>query len=179
MIEKEIKTATLGGGCYWCLEAIFQTLKGISNIKPGFSGGDTESPTYKAVCQGDTNHAEVIQFDYDPTVIDYVEIMKIFMTMHNPTTLNQQGNDIGTQYRSIIFYHDEHQKFVAEEIIKYLESNKIWQNIVTEIVPFELFYSAEADHYNYFKNNPQNRYCQMVIHPKVEKFRELFKEKLG
>lgn len=178
MRNKKLKTATLAGGCFWCLEAIFQTLKGISDIKPGFAGGDTDSPTYKSVCQGDTNHAEVIQFCYDPDVIDYVEIMKIFMTVHNPTTLNQQGNDMGTQYRSAVFYHDEHQKFVAEEIIKYLEDNKIWQNIVTEIVPFEIFYPAEQEHFDYFTNNPENRYCQAVINPKVAKFRELFQEKL-
>lgn len=171
-------TATIGGGCFWCLEAIFADLKGVTNIKPGFSGGNTDNPTYKEVCQGDTNHAEVIQFDYDPNIIDFVEIMKIFMTVHNPTTLNQQGADVGTQYRSAVFYHDEHQKFVTEEIIKYLEDNDIWQNIVTEVVPFDKFYAAEPEHFNYFANNPENRYCQAVINPKVEKFRELFKEKL-
>lgn len=178
MTDKELKTATLAGGCFWCLEAIFESLQGISNIKPGFAGGDTDNPTYKAVCQGDTNHAEVIQFNYDPDIIDYVEIMKIFMTVHNPTTLNQQGNDIGTQYRSAIFYHDEHQQMVAKEIINYLETNKIWQNIVTEVVPFTKFYAAEPEHFSYFKNNPDNRYCQAVINPKVVKFKELFQEKL-
>ncbi len=172
------QTATFGGGCFWCLEAIFQTLDGISDIKPGFAGGRVEDPSYKQVCQGDTNHAEVIQLTYDPAIIDYVELMKVFMTMHNPTTLNQQGADVGTQYRSIILYHDDYQQRVATEIIKFLEENKIWEGVVTEVQPFEHFYSAEAEHYDYFRNNPENQYCQLVINPKLEKFKALFPEKL-
>lgn len=168
------RIATLGGGCFWCLEAIFKQIKGIGQIRSGFSGGHTDHPTYEAVCQGDTGHVEVIQLTFDPEIINYVEILKIFFTIHNPTTLNRQGNDVGTQYRSAVFYHDNFQQMVAEEIIKYLEKNHIWQNIVTEIRPFDIFYPADANHDNYFENNPEHPYCQAVIAPKVSKFRELF-----
>lgn len=177
-VKNTVFTATLGGGCFWCLEAMFATLKGISNVRSGFSGGHTENPDYQSVCQGDTGHAEVIQLDYNPEVLDYVELLKCFFSVHNPTTLNQQGNDIGTQYRSAIFYHDDYQKMVAEEIINYLETNHIWQGIVTEITPFTEFYAASAEHHQYFANNPENAYCQLVIAPKIAKFRELYAELL-
>lgn len=173
-----IFTATLAGGCFWCLEAIFRDLKGVSNIQSGFSGGQSDNPTYEEVCKGDTGHAEVIQFDYNPEIINYVDILKIFFTIHNPTTLNAQGNDVGTQYRSGVFYHDDYQRYVAESIIRYLEDNDIWSDVVTEITPFEKFYSAGDEHENYFNNNPENQYCQVVVSPKVKKFRELFADKL-
>lgn len=177
-VTNTVFTATLAGGCYWCLEAMFNRLDGVSNVVSGFSGGQTLDPTYEAVCAGDTGHAEVIHFDYDPAVIDYITLMKIFFTVHNPTTLNRQGNDVGTQYRSAVFYHDDYQKMVSEEIIKYLTDQGIWKNIVTEIVPFQQFYAAKAEHHDYFANNPENNYCQLVVAPKLEKFTELFAEKL-
>lgn len=177
-LQNTIFTATLAGGCFWCLEALFAQLRGVRNIRPGFAGGTVQQPDYESVCNGDTGHAEVIQFDYNPDEINFVEIAKIFFTVHNPTTLNRQGNDIGTQYRSAIFYHDAFQQMVAEEIIRYLESNEIWHNIVTEVVAFENFYPADISHHNYFANNPNHTYCQTVINPKVEKFKELFKDQL-
>lgn len=178
-LENTIFTATLGGGCYWCLEAMFNRLKGISNVRNGFSGGVIDDPSYEAVCAGNTGHAEVIQFDYDPDVINYIEILKIYFTAHNPTTLNRQGNDVGTQYRSVVFFHDNFQRLAAEEIIKFLEKNHIWKDIVTEIEPFEMFYAAPDYHEDYFVRNPNEGYCQMVIAPKVSKFNELFAEKLN
>lgn len=171
-------TATLAGGCFWCLEAMFSRLNGISNVRSGFSGGHSENPDYQSVCSGETGHAEVIHFDYDPDILDYVEILKIFFSIHNPTTLNQQGNDVGTQYRSAVFYHDDFQKMATEEIIKFLEAQAIWTSVVTEITPFSTFYPADAEHDDYFANNPQNPYCQNVVAPKIEKFTELFAEKL-
>lgn len=171
-------TATLAGGCFWCLEAMFSRLNGISNVRSGFSGGHSENPDYQSVCSGETGHAEVIHFDYDPDILDYVEILKIFFSIHNPTTLNQQGNDVGTQYRSAVFYHDDFQKMATEEIIKFLEAQAIWTSVVTEITPFSTFYPANAEHDDYFANNPQNPYCQNVVAPKIEKFTELFAEKL-
>ncbi|MPV85580.1 peptide-methionine (S)-S-oxide reductase MsrA [Cardiobacteriales bacterium ML27] len=178
MLENTVFQATLGGGCFWCLEAFFQQLKGISDIQPGFSGGHTENPTYRQVCQGDTGHAEVIQFTYQPDIISYIDILKLFFTVHNPTTLNQQGHDVGTQYRSVVFYHDDYQQYVAQSMIAYLESEKIWQSIVTEVAPFAHFYPAEPEHFDYYRNNPQNRYCTAVIQPKLEKFKSLFADKL-
>lgn len=178
-LENTIFTATLGGGCYWCLEAMFNRLKGISNVRNGFSGGVIDDPSYEAVCAGNTGHAEVIQFDYDPDIINYIEILKIYFTAHNPTTLNRQGNDVGTQYRSVVFFHDNFQRLAAEEIIKFLEKNHIWKDIVTEIEPFEMFYAAPDYHEDYFARNPNEGYCQMVIAPKVSKFNELFAEKLN
>ncbi|MGY0400080.1 MAG: peptide-methionine (S)-S-oxide reductase MsrA [Ostreibacterium sp.] len=177
--QNTVFTATLAGGCFWCLEALFSRLKGISNLRSGFSGGQTNNPTYTAVCHGHTEHAEVIHFDYNPNVIDYVEILKIFFTSHNPTTLNCQGKDVGTQYRSAIFYHDDFQEMVAKEIIQFLETNKIWKNIVTEITPFTAFYPAGEEHNNYFDNHSENQYCQLVIAPKVDKFQTLFADKLN
>lgn len=176
--QNHVFKATLAGGCFWCLEAMFSNLRGISNILPGFSGGQTDSPDYQSVCQGGTGHAEVIHFDYDPDEISFIDIAKIFFTIHNPTTLNRQGADIGTQYRSAVFYHDDYQKMGTKEVISYLENNDILQGIVTEITPFETFYPASSEHFDYFTNNPENRYCQTVVSPKLEKFKTLFKEKL-
>lgn len=177
-LENTIFTATLGGGCYWCLEAMFSRLKGVGTVKNGFSGGVIDKPTYEAVCTGNTGHAEVIHFDYEPDTISYVEILKIFFTAHNPTTLNRQGNDIGTQYRSAVFFHDNFQRLVAEEMIKYLEKHNIWNDIVTDVMPFEAFYPAPDKHDDYFNRNPNESYCQLVIAPKLNKFNELFAEKL-
>lgn len=177
-LQNTVFTATLAGGCFWCLEALFSELQGVGNVRSGFSGGNTANPDYQSVCEGNTGYAEVIHFDYNPEEISFVDIAKIFFTVHNPTTLNRQGNDVGTQYRSAIFYHDDFQKMVAEEIIRYLEDNAIWQGIVTEVVAFETFYPADDSHNNYFVNHPNNAYCHTVISPKVEKFKTLFKEQL-
>ncbi|MFI3256386.1 MAG: peptide-methionine (S)-S-oxide reductase MsrA [Psittacicella sp.] len=172
--EVKLQTLTLAGGCFWCLEAIFLKLKGIYNVYPGYSGGIIPNPSYEEVCTGNTHHAEVINFDYDPKIITLKDIYKIFFTIHNPTTLNQQGEDKGTQYRSAIFYRNEEQKDLALEAIKALESSKIWKNIVTEVKPFEVFYKAEDYHLNYFANNPQNQYCALVINPKLSKFKDYY-----
>lgn len=170
--------ATFGGGCFWCLEAMYDQLSGVHNVQSGYAGGFVENPTYKAICSGETGHAEVVQIEYDPSKIEYVELAKIFFTIHNPTTLNRQGNDVGTQYRSVVFYHNAFQKYVIEEIIKYLEAEQVWENIVTQIEPFSTFYRAESEHDDYFLRNPENQYCQAVINPKLQKFRELYREQL-
>jgi len=164
--------ATLGGGCFWCVEAIFQDLKGVLKVESGYSGGRTLNPTYRDICTGTTGHAEVIQVTFNPDVISYAELLRIFFGVHDPTTLNRQGNDHGTQYRSVIFYHSLTQKIVAEEVRS--EAQEVWDDpIVTEIAAFERFYSAEAYHQNYFKDNPNQPYCSIVIAPKVQKFREM------
>ena len=176
--ENRVHTATLAGGCYWCLEAIFSRLRGVNKVFPGFSGGQMDNPTYEAVCDGKTGYAEVIHFDYDVDIIDYAALLEIFFAVHNPTTLNCQGNDIGSQYRSAVFYHDYYQKMVVIEIIKHLTEKGIWKNIVTEITPFEKFYPATIDHHDYFKNHPENSYCQLVVAPKIKNLTALFAEKL-
>ncbi len=171
--------ATLGGGCFWCTEAVFDELKGVEHVESGYSGGTVPNPTYEQVCTGTTGHAEVVQITFDPKVISYKEILQIFFTVHDPTTLNRQGADVGTQYRSVIFYHDEEQKKVAEQVIKEIETAKIWDApIVTELAPFEAFYMAEDYHQEYFKRNPYQGYCRVVIAPKVAKFREHYREQL-
>jgi peptide-methionine (S)-S-oxide reductase len=171
--------ATLAGGCFWCLEAVFEELKGIERVESGYSGGHVENPTYEQVCTGTTGHAEVVQLTFDPEVISYREILEVFFTIHDPTTLNRQGHDVGTQYRSSIFYHDEEQRRTAEEVLSELESEGVWgAPIVTEIVPFEAFYPAEEYHREYFRNHPEQPYCQVVIAPKVAKFRKQYLEKL-
>lgn len=171
---------TLGSGCFWCIEAIFQRLDGIIEVEPGYSGGSVENPTYDQVCSGKTGHAEVVQVTFDPDVISYPEILEVFWKTHDPTTLNRQGNDIGTQYRSVIFYHDEHQKELAEKYKKELDEAGIFDNpIVTEISPFEKFYPAEDYHKNYYNNNPAQPYCSFVITPKIEKFKNIFQSKLS
>ena len=176
--KKNLDTATFGAGCFWCVEAIFSELKGVEEVVPGYCGGDVENPDYKLVCTGTTGHAEVCQIYFDPKQISYDELLEVFWTTHDPTTLNRQGNDVGTQYRSVIFYHNEDQKKSAIES-KANIATKIWDNpIVTEISPYENFYLAEDYHQDYFANNPNQGYCRIVIEPKVLKFRKIFKDKL-
>lgn len=177
-MNNNIETTTLGGGCYWCLEAIFQQLQGVESVASGFSGGAVENPTYKEVCTGLTGHAEVIQITYDTSKITFAELLKVFFTMHDPTTLNRQGNDVGTQYRSAIFYHNEQQKQLAEDIIQKLNEEHVYDSpIVTQVVPFQKFYKAEDYHQNYYNNNSNQGYCRLVIQPKLEKFEKIFKDK--
>ena len=172
-------TATFGGGCFWCTEAIFRRLEGVQNVKPGYAGGVTKNPTYKEVCTDATGHAEVIQVVFQPDVISYTELLEIFFKTHDPTTLNRQGSDRGTQYRSIIFYHHDEQRKLAQDIIQELNHAKIWDSpIVTEVEPLDVFYVAEDYHHDYFQNNGNQMYCQMVIVPKIGKLEQLFKSKL-
>ncbi|MCG8701520.1 MAG: peptide-methionine (S)-S-oxide reductase MsrA [Bacteroidales bacterium] len=169
------ETATLGAGCFWCVEAIFDQVKGVESAESGYSGGHIVNPTYKEVCAGNTGHAEVVQVVFDPEVISYAKILEIFFKTHDPTTLNRQGNDVGTQYRSAIFYHSEEQKQIAQEIKTNLGSAEIWKNdIVTEIVPFENYYPAENYHQEYYQANKEQPYCNFVITPKFEKFKKVF-----
>ena len=173
------ETITLGGGCFWCTEAVFEQLKGVEKVESGYSGGTVPNPTYQQVCSGDTGHAEVSQITFDPKVISLKEILEVFFTVHDPTTLNQQGNDVGTQYRSAIFYRNAEQKTVARQVIKEIEAAKIWnRRIVTELEPFKEFYKAEDYHQEYFRLHGQQPYCRVVIAPKVAKFREHFRDKL-
>ena len=173
------ETITLGGGCFWCTEAVFEQLKGVEKVESGYSGGTVPNPTYEQVCSGDTGHAEVSQTTFDPKVISLKEILEVFFTVHDPTTLNQQGNDVGTQYRSAIFYRNAEQKAVAKQVIKEIEAAKIWNGrIVTELEPFKEFYRAEDYHQEYFRLHGQQPYCRAVIAPKVAKFREHFRDKL-
>jgi peptide-methionine (S)-S-oxide reductase len=175
----QFEVATLGGGCFWCLEAIYNELKGIIKVESGYAGGIVPNPTYNQVCTGKTGHVEVIQITYHPNIITFKEILQIFFTMHDPTTLNRQGNDVGTQYRSIIFYHDENQKQTAEQVINEIIQEKIWNNpIVTQIEPYNLFYKAEDYHQEYYKKNPKQSYCRIIIAPKISKLRKQYFEKL-
>lgn len=171
--------ATFGAGCFWCIEAIFGMIAGVESVTSGYSGGTVENPTYNAVCTGNTGHAEVIQIKYDPAKVSYEELLEIFWESHDPTTLNRQGNDIGTQYRSVIFYHTEKQKELAELYKKRLDEAKVFSDpIVTEITELEVFYPAENYHQDYYENNSNKPYCGLVIRPKVEKIKRVFKEKL-
>ena len=171
--------ATLAGGCFWCLEALFREVKGVQRVLSGYTGGKKVNPTYQEVCSDRTGHAEAIDITFFPDVISYREILEIFFTVHDPTTLNRQGNDVGTQYRSTIFYHNEAQKIIAEQVIKEINQAHIWDKpIVTEIKPYTKFFSAEDYHRDYFERNPQQSYCQVVIAPKVTKFREQWADKL-
>jgi peptide-methionine (S)-S-oxide reductase len=171
--------ATFGSGCFWCTEAIFQQLKGVKSVVSGYSGGTATNPTYEQVCTGTTGHAEVCQIEYDRQLISYEELLEVFFNTHDPTTLNRQGNDIGAQYRSVIFYHDEEQRKAAERVRNELETKKVFkQPIVTEIAAFEHFYPAEDYHQNYFRNNPNQGYCRYVIAPKLVKFEKVFKLKI-
>ena len=167
--------ATLGGGCFWCLEAVFEETRGVLEVVNGYAGGDVINPRYEQVSMGKTNHAEVVQVTFDANIISYEEILKIFWLIHDPTTLNRQGNDIGTQYRSVIFYHNIKQKEVAEASIK-LFSTKFLNPIVTQLLPTPTFYQAEDYHQDYFKNNPNQGYCSFVVAPKVEKFKGVYKD---
>jgi peptide-methionine (S)-S-oxide reductase len=172
-------TAVLGGGCFWCLEAVFEQLKGVKAVDSGYAGGLTENPTYEEVCTGNTGHAEVIRIEFDPEIITYRQILEVFFYVHDPTTLNRQGNDIGEQYRSIILYSDENQKKTAEEMVAALGEQGIYADpIVTEIKPLDVFYRAEDYHQSYYVNNTSQAYCQIVISPKVEKFQDKFKDLL-
>ena len=170
-----MELATFGMGCFWCSEAMFSQLKGVQKVQSGFSGGTTENPSYRDVCTGETGHAEVVQITYDPAQISYTELLKIFFTMHDPTTLNRQGADMGTQYRSAIFTHTREQYDEAIKTIKLLTAEKVYENpIVTIVEEFKNFYPAEDYHNNYFQNNPNEGYCRMVVAPKVEKFQKVF-----
>ncbi len=171
--------ATLGGGCFWCLEAIYDQLRGVHDVVSGYSGGHVEDPSYEAVCSGSTGHAEVVQVTFDPEITSFKEILEVFFTIHDPTTLNRQGADVGTQYRSVIFYHSPEQREVAQETILELNREGIWsRSIVTEVSPFEIFYPAQDYHQEYFQRNPYQGYCQVVIEPKVAKFRKQYLDKL-
>ncbi len=171
--------ATLAGGCFWCLEAVFDELAGVEDVVSGYSGGHVPHPTYEAVCTGRTGHAEVVQITFNPDVISYRDLLRVFFSIHDPTTLNRQGADVGTQYRSAIFYHSPEQKAVAEAVIAELEAAGIWDKpIVTEVTPFQAFYPAEDYHQEYFRRNPHQGYCRVVIAPKVAKFRQQFMDRL-
>ncbi len=173
------QVATLGGGCFWCTEAIFTELKGVEKVESGYSGGTVANPSYELVCTGTTGHAETVQITFDPKVISFRDLLRIFFTVHDPTTLNRQGADVGTQYRSVIFYHDEEQKKVAEDVMKEVTAQKIWDApLVTELAPAKPFFKAEDYHQEYFANNPNQGYCRIVIAPKVAKFREHYREQL-
>jgi peptide-methionine (S)-S-oxide reductase len=178
--EKELLLATFGAGCFWCVEAVFQQLNGVVSVQSGYTGGDVDHPTYEQVCQGDTGHAEVCQIQFDPAVISYDDLLEVFWKTHDPTTLNRQGADVGTQYRSVIFYHDDHQKQLAEKRKRQLDQAGLWSApIVTEISPANRFFAAEDYHQNYYINNPAKGYCQAVIRPKLDKFRQVFGDKLN
>jgi peptide-methionine (S)-S-oxide reductase len=173
------EVATLAGGCFWCLEAVFDQLRGVTDVVSGYSGGARPNPTYEQVCSGATGHAEVVQVTFDATVVSFREILEVFFTIHDPTQLNRQGADVGTQYRSAIFYHTPEQKATAEQVIGEFTAAKVWDApIVTEVAPLTAFYPAEAYHQEYFERNPYQPYCQVVVAPKVAKFRKKFLEKL-
>ena len=171
--------ATLGGGCFWCTEAVFTQLKGVEAVEPGYSGGSVENPTYEQVSTGTTDHAEVVQVTFDPNIISYREILEIFFSTHDPTTLNRQGPDTGTQYRSVIFYHNAQQRETAELVLKELTEEKLFDApIVTSVEPFKRFYKAEEYHKDYFKKHPEQQYCRIIIAPKIAKLQKLYLDKL-
>ena len=173
------ETATLAGGCFWCLEAAFQDLKGVERVQSGYAGGRVANPSYEQVCTGTTGHAEVVQIAFDPQVVSFNDLLHVFFTIHDPTTLNRQGVDVGSQYRSAIFYHTPDQKATAERVIAELQSEHVWDDpVVTELKPLEAFYPAEEYHRDYFRRNPTQGYCSAVIAPKVAKVRKLFLDKL-
>ena len=176
---ENLQKATFGSGCFWCTEAIFENLNGVFSVVSGYAGGNVQNPTYEEVCSGTTGHAEVTQITYDSSVISYDELLEVFWKTHDPTTLNRQGNDVGPQYRSVIFYHNEEQKQLAEKYKAELEKSGAWDNpIVTEISPLTNYFPAENYHQDYYNNNPNQGYCAFVIAPKLEKFKKVFKEKL-
>jgi peptide-methionine (S)-S-oxide reductase len=178
-IPDGMQLATFGSGCFWCTEAVLQRIKGVESVVSGFSGGNVENPTYYDVCEGTTGHAEVVQVTYDPKVVSYPELLEVFWKLHDPTTLNRQGNDVGTQYRSVVFYHTDEQKELAEHYKQKLdESGAYLRPIVTEISPFTEFYPAEEKHQNFFRENGNHGYCRAVIVPKMEKLKEVFRDKL-
>jgi peptide-methionine (S)-S-oxide reductase len=172
--------ATFGGGCFWCLDAAFRQLRGVERVVSGYSGGKRPNPTYEQVCAGVTGHAEVIQITYDPAIITYRDLLGVLFTIHDPTTLNRQGNDVGTQYRSVIYYHSPEQKEVAGEVIADMTANAVWDDpIVTEVAPFSEFYPAEAYHQDYFSKNPYQPYCAAIVAPKVSKVRKEYFDRLA
>lgn len=174
-----MEVATLGGGCFWCLEAVFKELRGVRSVRSGYSGGVAAHPTYEQVCTGATGHAEVVQVEFDRAQISYRGLLEVFFAIHDPTTLNRQGGDVGPQYRSVIFYHSDDQRTVARDLIAELEAQKVWADpIVTQIEPFQIFYPAEDYHVDYFSRNPDQPYCRLVVGPKVAKFRKQFRDKL-
>jgi peptide-methionine (S)-S-oxide reductase len=177
--ERRTEVATLGGGCFWCLEAVYQDLEGVEKVESGYAGGRVENPTYEQVCTGNTGHAEVVRVTFDPDVLPFEDVLRVFFTIHDPTTLNRQGADVGTQYRSAIFHHSPAQKTTAERIMADLEAGGVWRDpIVTELVPLTKFYPAEDYHREYFSRNPNQAYCQVVIAPKVAKFRKQYLSRL-
>ena len=177
--EKSTELATLAGGCFWCLEAVYKELRGVSRVVSGYAGGHVESPTYREVCDGTTGHAEVVQITFDPSAVSYKELLEVFFTIHDPTTLNRQGADVGTQYRSAVFYHTPEQRETAEQVIAEMSAARVWDSpIVTEVAPLDKFYPAEDYHQNYFEKNPTQPYCSAVVAPKVSKFRKLFLDRL-
>ena len=176
---QNLETATFGGGCFWCLEPLFDNLKGVTDVVSGYAGGHSVNPTYQQVCSETTGHAEVIQVKFDPGVVSYQELLEVFFTMHDPTTLNRQGNDVGESYRSIILYHDAAQLETAKSVIANLEQLKLWDHkFVTQLAPYTVFYPAEDYHQEYFARNPGQGYCRIIVAPKVAKFRKMFLEKL-
>ena len=179
MNESNKEIAILGAGCFWCIETIFQQLKGVSSVKSGYSGGHIKNPAYKEVCNGTTGHAEVAKIEFDNSIISFTEILEVFWKVHDPTTLNRQGGDVGTQYRSAIFYTSEEQKVTAETLLNQLSVSGVFTDpIVTEITPFEIFYPAEDYHNDYFNQHGDEGYCRLVIQPKVDKFKKVFENKL-
>jgi len=178
-ISGSLEVVTLAGGCFWCTEAMFDMLKGVVKVESGYSGGNVPSPSYEDVCTGDTGHAESIQITFDPSVVSYADLLRIFFTTHDPTTLNRQGADVGTQYRSAVFYHSPEQERVAKQVIEEFEKSKVWKKpIVTEVVPYREFYKAEDYHQEYYSRNSRQPYCRVVIEPKIAKLREHYRERL-
>ncbi|MDX1613824.1 MAG: peptide-methionine (S)-S-oxide reductase MsrA [Candidatus Promineifilaceae bacterium] len=178
-MENGLEQATLGGGCFWCLEAVYEQLQGVESAVNGYAGGQVANPSYEAVCTGTTGHAEVVQVTFDPEIVSYREILGVFFTIHDPTTLNRQGADVGTQYRSVIFYHDQEQQETAEAVIDELEAQDVWDDpIVTEVTELDEFYRAEEYHQHYYQKNPNQGYCRVVVAPKVAKFRKKYYDKL-
>jgi peptide-methionine (S)-S-oxide reductase len=177
--RENLERATLGGGCFWCIEAIYSEIKGVHSVTSGYSGGHIKNPSYRDVTSGRTGHAEVVQLEFDPTVISYRQILEVFFHLHDPTTLNRQGADVGTQYRSVIYFHDENQEKIAREVFAEIDRSDLWKDpLVTEIAPLTEFYVAEDYHQDYYANNPNQPYCTYVIGPKMQKLRSLFKDKL-
>lgn len=171
------ETAVLGGGCFWCIEPIYQEMKGVLQVESGYTGGKIANPTYEQICEGTTGHAEVIQLEFDPAVVSYREILEVFFTIHDPTTLNRQGNDMGTQYRSVVYYASPEQKETAQQVMA--EMGNVWPApLVTELSPVETFYKAESYHQNFYRENPEQGYCILIVKPKLAKFRQLFTDKL-
>ena len=178
-MAKELETATLAGGCFWCIEAVFDDLEGVEDVVSGYSGGHKDNPTYQEVCSETTGHAEVVQITFDPAILSYADLLRVFFTVHDPTQLNRQGNDIGTSYRSAIFYHTDEQRQTAEKVIREITAEGIYDDpIVTEVTPFDKFWPAENYHQEYFANNPNQPYCAAVVAPKVAKFRQKFVHRL-